>query len=213
MTDTIQPVDPSYYDRDYYTSGVKSNYAPYGPGTWADWLTDMIVEHIDPRVTSVLDAGCAYGFIVERLWNRKGIPAWGFDISEFAIRQMGYWSRTWLGDVADLNAWRRVPEHHVDLALTTEVGEHLTPDQARKMLENGMAVADRMLVLVATADEDGHDVTGGDGSHILIRPIEWWADLAQDVGWVVGDASRFNEDWRSSQMGWSGRWLFLTKEA
>ena len=206
----IKPVDPSFYDKDYYTSGTKSHYAPYGPGAWADWLTDMIVELIEPRVQSVLDVGCAYGYVVERLWNQKGIPAWGFDISEYAIREQGYWSRTWLGDATDPAAYR----HNVDLILSTEVGEHLTPDQARAFLKNSYDHGQRMLLSAAVELEPGAgDPTDGDGSHIFIPPMSWWHDAARDVGWVVGDASRFNEDWRSSQMGWSGRFAWLTKEA
>lgn len=203
----IEAVDPGYYDRAYYTDGTKSNYAPYGPGIWADWIVDMVVEHLDPRPLSVLDVGCAYGYLVERLWNRKGIPTWGFDVSRHAIEEEGYFSRTWVGDCTDPEAWVSV-----DLALACELGEHLTPDQAHQMLANAHQFSNRMLMLIAVdmGDHDEHDEK--DGSHIHVVPMTWWEEAAHATGWTVSDASAFNDDWRSSQMRWQGRWLLLTKE-
>ena len=48
---------------------------------WAE----RIVQAIQPR--STLDAGCAYGFLVEML-RARGVAAWGVDISEYAIGQV-----------------------------------------------------------------------------------------------------------------------------
>ncbi|HEX5016507.1 MAG TPA: class I SAM-dependent methyltransferase [Actinomycetes bacterium] len=204
----LEPVDPEFYDREYYTSGTKSNYAPYGPGSWADWIVDMAMNHVKPRPSSVLDVGCAYGFLVERFWNRLGVPAWGFDISRYAIEKQGFLGRTWVGDCADPAAWKTV-----DLTLACELGEHLTPAQAQQMLRNAFTFSNRALMLIAVdlGDYDSHAET--DGSHIHVVPMAWWEQAAREAGWSVADASAFNEDWRSSQMGWSGRWLYLTKEA
>lgn len=204
-----EPVPADFYDRDYFTTGEKSNYAPYGPGTWADWIVDMVMQHTSSRPSSVLDVGCAYGFLVERFWNKRGIPAWGFDISRYAIEEQGLFGRTWVGDCTDPSVWRAV-----DLAICTEVGEHLTPSQGRQLLENGHQFADRFLLLIAVdlgeGDPTHHPET--DGSHINVVPMAWWEQVAQEVGWKVNDASAFNDDWRSSQMEWSGRWLNLSKE-
>lgn len=211
MIDEIQPVPEGFYDRDYFTTGAKSNYAPYGPGTWADWIVEMMMEYLSPHPTSVLDAGCAYGFVVERLWHKRGIPAWGFDISQYAIEEQGFFGRTWVGDCTDPGAWKQV-----DLSFSSEVGEHLTPSQGRKLLENAYQFSERMLMLVAVelvpGEGDPTDHPDSDGSHIHIVPMSWWEQAARDVGWVIGDASAFNEDWRSSQMGWAGRWLVLGKQ-
>ena len=200
-------IDASFYDRAYFQDGTKSNYKPYGPGTWADWLTDMLVQYEGP-IESALDVGCAYGFVVERLWHRRGVPAWGFDISEYAITEQGLKDRTWVGDAADPKAWRRV-----DLAICTEVAEHLTAEQGRRMLQNGFLFADRMVLLIAVDMGDHDGASEGDASHINIVPIDWWADLARQIGWVVSDPSPYNDDWRSRQMSWSGRFLRLQKEA
>lgn len=203
---TIEKVDPAFYDEAYYTDGSKSNYAPYGPGTWADWIVDMVIEHLDPRPRTILDIGCAMGFLVSRFWNRKGIPTWGFDVSAYAISQ-GFFGRTWVGDCTDRSAWMTV-----DLALACELGEHLTPSQAMEFLANAYEFSDRILLLIAV-DLGDHDAEHEkDGSHIHVVPMPWWEEAARQLGWSVDDASAFNDDWRSSQMGWSGRWLLLTKD-
>jgi hypothetical protein len=55
------------------------------------WLTffgaiaDSIVQEIQPD--SVLDAGCAMGFLVEAL-RQRDVEAFGVDISEYAIEKI-----------------------------------------------------------------------------------------------------------------------------
>jgi SAM-dependent methyltransferase len=197
----MERVDPAFYDEAYYRDGSKSNYAPYAAGAWVDWIIEMLMAHIE-RPRSVLDIGCAFGFVVERLW-KLGIPAWGFDISEYAVEVRGS-SRTWVGDAADPGSWRRV-----DLALATELAEHLTPAQSRTMLRLAYHYSGRFLLLIAAGEPDPAE---RDLSHINVVPMSWWEQEARKVGWTVSDASAFNDDWRSSQMSWQGRWLLLTKE-
>ena len=48
-------------------------------------MADGIVR--DLRPASVLDAGCAMGFLVEAL-RERGVEAWGVDISEYAISKV-----------------------------------------------------------------------------------------------------------------------------
>ncbi len=206
MTKAQEAIPAEFYDKAYFTDGTKSNYSPYGPGTWADWLAEMLVSHLSPLGT-VLDVGCAYGYVVERLWHWKGVQAYGFDISRYAIEEQGFFSRTWQGDAADPKAWERM-ERGVDLVLSTETPEHLTEEQSKAFIELAHQYGKRALLLIATGD---HDAADGDASHINIKPMSWWEDLARAAGWVVDDASPFNEDWRSSQMGWAGRWIYLTK--
>src|SRR6476661_8245522 len=55
---------------------------------WLDFfgkIADAIIR--DLRPSSVLDAGCAMGFLVEAL-RARGVEAWGIDISEYAISKV-----------------------------------------------------------------------------------------------------------------------------
>jgi 2-polyprenyl-3-methyl-5-hydroxy-6-metoxy-1,4-benzoquinol methylase len=198
----MKPIPADWYDEEYFTGPTKSNYQPYGPGDWADWLTDMVMAYLDP--SNVLDVGCAYGLVVDRL-QLRGIPAHGFDHSEFAISRASPRIRdtVWVGDAADPAAWSVGP---VDLVLCTEVLEHLTPDQARAFLENAYQHAERALVLVTTPSHP--EVAEGDESHINIAPMKWWMDLIRSVGWQI-HRTALNEDPRSHRMKWAGRFLLL----
>ena len=195
-----QQVDASFYDRAYYRDGTKSAYAPYGPGSWAQDLARMIKEYLAPA--SVLDVGCAHGYLLERLIDDFEIPACGFDISQYAVDNRVV-SNIWQGDVGDPEAYRV----EVDLIVASEVPEHLVPDQARRFLENAANHGQRLLLLGIVGDDHGEDQS--DHSHINIKPIEWWIAEARVFGWVIEDASQLNDDDRSKSMGWADRFLLF----
>jgi SAM-dependent methyltransferase len=75
-----------FYDESYFS-------VPYGrpykrDKEWLDFFDDIserIIEDIEPK--TVLDAGCAMGFLVEAL-RKRSVEAYGVDISEFAIDQV-----------------------------------------------------------------------------------------------------------------------------
>jgi 2-polyprenyl-3-methyl-5-hydroxy-6-metoxy-1,4-benzoquinol methylase len=76
----------SSFDRYYYEHGLGK---PYERNE--DWLRffDIIAQKIATEIQpkTVLDAGCAMGFLVESL-RKKDIEAWGIDISEYAINSV-----------------------------------------------------------------------------------------------------------------------------
>lgn len=197
---TVQEIDGSFYDREYFNDGTKSNYGPYGPGDWSRRLADMIMLHLEPK--SVLDVGCAYGFIVKHLRD-DGIPAWGFDISEYAISQSVIPEQTWVGTAEHASSYD--PVDSIDLLLSTEVLEHLTPRQVRAFLQHAH-IARRALLLVAIGEPNEQEK---DKSHITIEKMDWWDREFRRAGWEPADASAFNDHEFSQQMGWSGRFVLL----
>jgi len=191
------PFEHGYFDADYFEKGTKSNYKPYGPGDWAPNLARMIVDYLGPR--TVLDVGCAYGYLVQELVNR-GVDACGFDISDYAISKSVVSSRTWWGMLENSLYWA-----FVDLVTCTEVLEHLVWYQIKRFFTNASFYADRVLALIATHKAEGDK----DRSHITLMPLDWWNEVAECYGFRV-DASasaRFNEDPYSARMGWNGRFV------
>ena len=79
------------YDEDYFERGVETGKSLYSNYRWIPELTipicaELIMQlKIGPEDT-ILDFGCAKGFIVKalRLLHRE---AYGVDISEYAIKQ------------------------------------------------------------------------------------------------------------------------------
>src|SRR6266699_3931927 len=83
------------YGEDYFVRYGRGPFsyqtsAPYrrGESLWQTYfgqIADLIVSGLAPR--TVLDAGCAIGFLVEAR-RERGVEAWGIDISEYAIEQV-----------------------------------------------------------------------------------------------------------------------------
>jgi SAM-dependent methyltransferase len=128
---------------------------------------DRIVRDLHPA--SVLDAGCAMGFLVEAL-HRRGIEAWGIDISEYAISKVdeSVAERCRVASILD-----PLPQRF-DLICCIEVLEHLRPEDADPAIANLCRSTDR--ILLSTSPEDF-----GEATHLNVRPPEaWTAALARE---------------------------------
>lgn len=133
---------------------------------WLDFfglIADRIRADIQPR--TVLDAGCAMGFLVEALRDR-GIEAYGVDISDYAIAQVREDIRPhcWVGSVAE-----PFPQRY-DLIVCLETLEHLPPGESERAVDNFCAHTDD--VLFSSSPLDLAEVT-----HHNARPPEYWAQL------------------------------------
>jgi len=85
--DTATTETPDLYGRNYFEKHFDP---PYNRGeprwlTFLNSVVEEVIRSLNPR--SVLDAGCAIGFLVEAFWHR-GVRTWGIDISEYAISQV-----------------------------------------------------------------------------------------------------------------------------
>lgn len=153
------------YDETYYRVGCGT---PYERNQ--HWLTffariaDAIVREINP--SSVLDAGCAMGFLVEAL-RQRGVQAYGVDISEYAIARVAEEIKPycWVGDLAAEPLPRRY-----DLVVCIETLEHLRAEQLPSALQNLCAAADD--ILFSSTPDDYSEAT-----HFSVQPPELWASL------------------------------------
>jgi hypothetical protein len=153
-----------FYDENYYASGCGPVYQRD-----AHWMTffggiaQKMVEGIQPG--TVLDAGCAMGFLVEQLRGR-GVEAWGVDISAYAIEQAHERIRAfvWVGSVTE-----PFPNRY-DLIVSIEVLEHLPKEAAEQAVVNFCRHADD--VLFSSTPLDYKEAT-----HFNVQPVEYWAEL------------------------------------
>jgi SAM-dependent methyltransferase len=217
MNPTLRPdgsVDPAFYGEDYFTRGQstrKSSYEPYGGGEWAPWLADMIVDYV-PDLGRVLDVGCATGVLVREL-RKRGVDAWGFDASTWAVDHAVEGARPflWCGDATAIDpyVW---PSRPTDLIVCAETMEHLTPDQARAALRLMVAHSRRQLLLVGATDvEHEHPEEFDDPTHVNPWTMEEWRSAFAHVPTYVmspQDGLPFDRDQRAKRMKWSGRFLF-----
>jgi SAM-dependent methyltransferase len=129
-----------------------------------------IQEGIDP--STVLDAGCAMGFLVEML-REQGVEAWGVDISEYAVGQAAKSIKEycWVGSIT--NPFPR----KYDLIVSIEVVEHLQPRDAESAIANLCAHTEDVLFSSTPYDYK-------EASHFSVQPVEYWAELFAKEGFV-----------------------------
>ncbi len=132
-----------------------------------EWLTffariaDLICNEIQPR--SVLDAGCAMGFLVEALRDR-GVDAYGLDISDYALEQVREDVKPYVWRASITEPLTR----NYDLIVAIEVLEHLAADDGERALDNICEHAGD--VVFSSSPLDLAETT-----HRNVQPPEHWA--------------------------------------
>jgi SAM-dependent methyltransferase len=144
-------------------------------------IADGIVRTLEP--SSVLDAGCAMGFLVEAL-RQRGVEAWGIDVSEYAISRVD----ESVADRCSVASLAEPLDRRYDLIVCIEVLEHIPPAETDKVIANLCGATDRLL-LSSTPDDFG------EASHLNVRPQEEWSaalaregflrDVDQDVSFLT----------------------------
>lgn len=151
------------YGRWYYDSYT----VPYKENEhWTQFfgaVADAIVTQLAP--TTVLDAGCAKGFLVAAL-RERGVEAYGFDLSEHAIAEAPETARPYVR----VGSLTEAIEGTYDLVTCIEVIEHLDPADATKAVANLAGASDRLLLSSTSADRD-------EPTHVNIQPPERWSQL------------------------------------
>jgi len=135
-----------------------------------DTMARRIVADLQP--TTVLDAGCAIGMLVEALRNH-GVDATGIDISEWAIEHVAPGAA---GYCEQASLTQPLPRRY-DLITCIEVIEHIPEPDATKALENLCSATDRILISTSPFDY-------GEPTHVNVHPPEEWAARFATYGFV-----------------------------
>ena len=103
------------------------------------------------------------GFLVEDL-RKRGVDAWGVDVSEYAISQV----HESVADRCRVGSLTEPFERRYDLITCIEVLEHLPPEEAEPAIANLCAATDRILLSTHAGDF-------GEPTHLNVQPPEAWA--------------------------------------
>jgi SAM-dependent methyltransferase len=133
-------------------------------------IADGIVRTLHP--SSVLDAGCAMGFLVEALCERA-VDARGIDVSEYAISQVDESVR----DRCVVGSLAEPIDGRYDLIVSIEVLEHIPASETDRVIANLCAATDRILLSTTPADY-------GEATHLNVQPPEAWAALLAREGFL-----------------------------
>lgn len=159
------------YDEEYYRKGCGP--VPYARSEpqWAPFfgsLADQLIRALRP--SSILDAGCALGFLVEAFWDR-GVRAVGVDVSPFAIanvrRDIQPYCR--LGSIAD------GIDGKYDLITCIEVVEHMPPEQSARAIANLTEATDTILFSSTPYDLE-------EATHFNVQPLIFWLEAFRKRG-------------------------------
>ena len=133
-------------------------------------IADRIVEYFLPK--TVLDAGCANGYLVRAL-REKGVDAYGVDISSYAIESADAELRKYL-NVQSLT--EPLPKHFpekYDLVVTIEVLEHMQPEDGALAIKRLCSYSDAVLFSSTPHDLDNK-------THVNVQQAEYWAKQFAD---------------------------------
>lgn len=168
-------ISPCAYDKEYFEKHC--GLIPYRRDVpqWSEFfgkVAEALNQNLKP--CTVLDVGCAIGFLVEEFW-RRGVRAYGIDISEYAISQIPQDLRSFC---RVLSATAPLPDdfpQYYDLITCIEVLEHITEEEARDAIGN-MASRTTCILFSSTP----HDLT--EPTHVNVRPVIYWLQLFAAVG-------------------------------
>jgi glycosyltransferase involved in cell wall biosynthesis len=153
------------YGRGFYQWQTAAPYR-HGEPLWESYfaqIADLIVSELAPQ--TVLDAGCAIGFLVEAL-RARGVEVWGIDISEYAIAHVDETVR----DVCSIASVTDELDRDYDLIVCIEVLEHLPQHLAAFAIANFARHARQVLF---SASSDGFR----DPTHLNVQPTDYWVEL------------------------------------
>lgn len=154
------------YNKSFYDNNCGISYDK--AEIWTNLFENIaknIVERFSPK--TVLDAGCAYGYLVKALRN-LGVDAYGIDISEHAISKADK-------DIQPFVAVHSITEElpsdfpkKFDLVITIEVLEHISPEDGKQAIKLLCSYAN---TIIFTSSPD--DIV--DRFHLNVQQAEYWA--------------------------------------
>jgi glycosyltransferase involved in cell wall biosynthesis len=163
------------YDEKYFEKHCGSIPYRWDIPWWPKFFDDIAEElnrSLKPR--TVLDVGCAIGFLIDAFW-RRGVRAYGIDISEYAISQVPQDVRSFC---RVLSATDPLPDDFprtYDLITCIEVLEHIPEEDAKSAIKN-MALRTDCILFSSTPN----DLT--EPTHVNVRPVIYWLQLFAEFG-------------------------------
>lgn len=186
----VESPKPETFDEYYYNHdcGIPYEHSEHWLNFF-DRIAQKIIETINPK--TVLDAGCAWGFLVEAL-RKRGVEAYGIDISEYAISNVTETIKPYCSQGSISMPLNR----SYDLIVSIEVLEHMETEEAIRAIQNFSNYSDR--ILFSSTPFDYKEVT-----HINVHLPEYWAknfslygyyrDLDYDASYITAWATLYTK--------------------
>ncbi len=167
------------YDQDYYDRLVDPPMIESAPT-----MADSFKAEFSPA--SVVDVGCGTGVLL-RACRELGMKANGLEYSEAALaicRSRGI-------DARKFNIESEIPgDIRADLAVSSEVAEHLHEQYADRFVDLLCSIADRVVLTAAVPGSTGDD-------HVNEQPNEYWIAKFESRGYAHDSAlsAKWRREW------------------
>lgn len=135
---------------------------------WVPHFSDVaehIIAYFSPK--TVLDAGCARGYLVAEL-RKRGVEAYGVDISSYAIESAPSVIAPYLNAQSLTDPLPKHFPQKFDMVISLEVLEHMFPDDGKCAIEKLCSYTDT--VLFSSSPDDLDNMT-----HVNVQQAEYWA--------------------------------------
>ena len=161
------------YNQDYYKDYSGNDYSDQD--VWMQHfgqVADRIIADMNPK--TVLDAGCAFGYLVSALRDR-GVEAYGIDISNYAISQVREDMKQYCAAASLTDELPSDFPKKFDLITNIEVLEHLYEEEGLKAIRNLCSRAD--CILFSSTPNDISEAT-----HVNVQQSEYWVRCFAENG-------------------------------
>lgn len=218
--------DVSVYDKEYFEGkGKKSGYTSYGNARNLVRDQFQIIHDVmfptvsaDGEAMIHIDAGCAYGFGVQRM-KELGWTSVGGDVSEFAIeegkRLLGEDIEISVSDARKPGFWKGFDKAQAcDLVTAVEFFEHIPTSDVPTVIEYMSKSARWGTFCINARTAPGQDEHGneGDHGHLNNHSIGWWIEQFSKVGEIDFEAmytlSKRSEIY-NPDLHWHNRWVVV----
>lgn len=175
--------DPAYWCGD---KGYRPD-ARNGQG-YQDWGVNAIrAKYIaDKNPSTVLDVGCALGYVVQRL-RKQGVSAFGVDVSDWCMERVPADYKAYIRKM-DITAGLPWPDQYLDMVVSFSALEHIPPEDIVFVIKEIVRVARRGVIAVTPGDNPGFDE---DKSHLIKQPLTWWRSQFPPQFEVINDHDEF----------------------
>lgn len=204
-------VDPATYDEDYYERGPILGISGYQNYHWMPELTIRMAHKLVMELPirpgeSVLDFGCAKGFLVRAL-RILDVDATGVDVSAYAIAHADGEVREYCRHISgseDPAAFAQ--KYHWMLA--KDVLEHMVPDELGDLLSRTRDHVKKVFAAVPlSADDDSEKYIvpqyDRDITHRIAKSMGWWTRMFEQQGWRIVRAS---QEFPGCKENWTRTW-------
>lgn len=204
-------VDPTTYDEDYYERGPVLGISGYQNYSWMPELTIRMAHKLVMELPirpgeSVLDLGCAKGFLVKAL-RILDVDATGVDVSKYAIAHADGEVREYCRHINGSQDPALFTQEY-DWMLAKDVFEHLVPDDLYDLLRRTRDHVKKIFVAVPlSADDDSGKYIvpqyDQDITHRIAKSMRWWTRVFEQQGWHMVRASH---EFPGCKENWTRAW-------